>query len=196
MDQAGEEERVTGTADATGAVALIYRVHDRFESFLDPKSFCSLSLAKQTEEGFRRVNTNIRFDYVNHKSILEEKNLRNNRSKQQMNEIPSCVTDVLSAIFYVGSLPLAPDANYRFPINDGGRTAQVNVHVEGKEELKTAAGTFETVRVQPSSDSETIKSKGRIWIWYSDDDRHMPVQFRARMFWGTLNVQLARIENK
>lgn len=196
MDQADREERITGTADATGAIALIYHVHDRFESFFEPESYCSLSLAKQTEEGFRRVNTNIRFDYINHKSILEEKNLKNNQSKQQANDIPSCVTDVLSAIYYVGSLPLAPNASYSFPLNDGGRTALVNAQVEGKEEVKTPAGSFQTIRVQPSSDTGTLKSKGKIWVWYSDDERRIPVQMRARMFWGTLNVQLARVENK
>ena len=31
-------------------------------------------------------------------------------------------------------------------------------------------------------------------IWYSDDANHIPVQMRAKMFWGTLNFKLQRIE--
>jgi hypothetical protein len=196
MEQAGSEERVVGTGDSTGAIALLYHVHDRFESFVDSKTFCSLSLAKQTEEGFRRVNTNIRYDYSGHKSILDEKNLKKNESKRQENSIPGCVSDVLSSIFYVGSLPLAPNATYAFPINDGGKTNYVDVHVEGKEEIKTPSGTYQAIRVQPQSQNAPVKNKGQIWLWYSDDDRHLPVQMRARMFWGTLTLRLSRVETK
>jgi Protein of unknown function (DUF3108) len=196
MEQAGGEQRIVGTGDATGAIALLYHVHDRFESFVDPKSYCSLSLLKQTEEGFRRVNTNIRYDYSNGKSILQEKNLKNNSSKHQENEIPGCVSDVLSSIYYVGSLPLTPNATYTFPINDGGKTNTVDVHVEGKEAVKVPSGTYQTIRVQPQAQNAATKGKGQIWLWYSDDDRRIPVQMRARLFWGTLTMRLTRIETK
>src|SRR5690349_8872313 len=32
-DAAGQEQRIVGTADSSGTVALLYHVHDRFESF-------------------------------------------------------------------------------------------------------------------------------------------------------------------
>jgi Protein of unknown function (DUF3108) len=196
LEAAGNEQRAVGTADATGAIALLYHVHDRFESFVNGKTFCSLTLAKQTEEGFRRLNTSIRYDYGNHVSVLDEKNLKTNQSKRQENAIPGCVSDVLSSIYYVGSLPLAPNATYTFPINDGGKTSVVDVHVEGKEEIKTPTGTYQTIRVQPQTQNTPVKEKGQIWLWYTDDDRHLPVQMRARMFWGTITLRLARIETK
>jgi hypothetical protein len=68
------------------------------------------------------------------------------------------------------------------------------VHVEGKEEVKTPAGTFKTIRVQPESDTGSLKSKGKIWLWYTDDDRRIPVQMRARMFWGTLTLKASKIQ--
>jgi len=68
--------------------------------------------------------------------------------------------------------------------------------VEGREEIKTDAGTFRTVRVQPSAGSGILKSRGKIWIWYSDDAAHIPVQMRARMFWGTLTFRLTRVERQ
>ncbi len=196
MEQANGEERVVGMADSIGAIALLYHVHDRFESFVDHKSYCSLTLGKQTEEGFRRLNTNIRFIPPEHKSVLEEKNLRTNQSKRQENAIPGCVSDVLSSIYYVGSLPLAPNATYTFPINDGGKTNVVDVHVEGKEEVKVPAATYQTIRVQPETHNSPIKNKGQIWLWYSDDNLHIPVQMRARMFWGTLTLRLNHIDTK
>jgi hypothetical protein len=196
MEQVGQEQRVTGVADAAGAVALLYHVHDRYESFFNPSTFCSRNLTKNTEEGLRRVNTNINFDYQRGKAVLDQKNLRKGDSKHTENEIPGCVTDVLSGLYYVGSLPLQIGSTYSVPLNDGSQTVTVDLHVEAREQVKTPAGTFNTIRVQPESATGVLKEKGKIWIWYSDDAARIPVQLRGRMFWGTLTVKLQRIEKK
>jgi len=196
MESAGNEERVTATADSTGVFSVLYPVHDRFEAALDARTFCSTRITKHTEEGFRRLDTRIRFDYTRRKSVLQEKNLKTGQSKQDENEIPGCVTDVVSGIFYLGSRLLQVGQTYTFPLNDGGKTNDVRSRVEAREDIKTPAGLFHTLRVQPEATSGVVRTKGRIWIWYSDDVNHTPVQMRARLFWGTLTLRLARIENK
>jgi hypothetical protein len=196
LDQVGTEQHITANAESAGAVAVLYRVADRFESFFDRKSFCSLRINKHSEEGLHGRETKIRFDYANHKAVLDERNLKTNESKHTEESIPNCVTDVLAGIYYLGSMPLEPGSTYVFPVNDGGKTYDVKAIVEGREEIKTDAGTFRTVRVQPSADSGVLKSRGKIWIWYSDDAAHIPVQMRARMFWGTLTFRLTRVERQ
>ena len=192
MESAGREYRVVGTADASGAVAMLYHVRDRFESFFDPATFCSRTISKHTEEGFRRLDTNINFEGARGKAVLNEKNLKNNQSKTVENDIPPCVTDVVSSIFYMGSLPLEPNAVHYFPVNDGNKTITVKATVEAREEVKVPAGTFKTIRVQPSIESGKVKSSGQLWVWYSDDANRIPVQMKARMFWGTLTFRLER----
>jgi ribosomal protein S17E len=194
VERSGPQEHVIGTADSTGVVALLFRVQDRFNSFFDAKTLCSSKIMKHTEEGSRWRDTVITFDYARGKAILEERNLKDNQSKRTENEIPGCVTDVLSGILYVASLPLQQGASYSFPLNDGGKTVTIHAHVEGKEQVKTPAGTFQTIRVGPEGDYSVLKNRGRIWIWYSDDERHLPVQIRAKLFWGTLTVYLASMD--
>src|SRR5579871_846845 len=70
MEQAGQEQRVVGEADATGAVALLFHIHDRFESFFDSSNLCSRNISKNVEEGLRKVDTNISFDYQKGKAVL------------------------------------------------------------------------------------------------------------------------------
>jgi hypothetical protein len=194
--QSGNEEKIFGTADSSGFVALLYRVHDRFQAIFDPRTFCSMSLSKHTEEGFHKRDTLIRFDYARRKSVLDETNLRNQEIKHTERDIPNCVTDVVSGIFYLGSLPLAPEATYTFPLNDGGQTVNVKAHVEAREDVKTDAGAFRAIRVGLEAASGVVKERGKIWIWYSDDERRIPVQIRARMFWGTLSFKLQRMEKQ
>ena len=193
IERAGSQEHVTANADSSGVVALLYRVQDRFNSYFDAKTLCSYKLLKHTEEGSHLRETAISYDYTRGKAILEERSLKDNQQKRTENDIPGCVTDVLSGIFYVGSLPLQQGAVYTFPLNDGGKTVTVQAHVEGKEQIKTPAGTFQTIRVGPEGDSGILKNRGRIWIWYSDDAKHLPVQMRAKLFWGTLTVYLTSI---
>jgi hypothetical protein len=196
LDLAGSNQRVSGTVDSSGVVALLYPVHDRFQSTFDPRTFCSVGITKHTEEGFHSRETLINFNYSRRRAILDETNLKNGQAKHVEREIPGCVTDVLSGIFYVASLPLTPDATYVFPLNDGGETVEVRAHVEAREQVKTPAGTFATLRVAPEAASGVLKNRGRVWIWYSDDARRIPVQMRARMFWGTLTFRLVRIDTK
>ncbi len=197
LEVAGENIiRVTGAADSSGVVSLLYPVHDRFQSTFDRRTFCSQTLGKHTEEGFHKRDTLIAFNYVRRRSVLDETNLKTSQTKHVEHEIPGCVTDVISGIFYVASLPLTNDATYTFPLNDGGDTLDVSAHVEGREQVKTPAGTFNTIRVSPQAASGVLKERGRVWVWYSDDVRRIPVQMRARMFWGTLTFRLTRIERK
>ena len=192
VESAGREQRIVATADASSVVSVLYHVHDTLESFIDPTTFCSRTITKHTEEGRRRLDTNIVFDYQRGKSVLDETNLKDKKQKHDENDIPSCVTDVLSSAFYIGSLPLVPNAQYAFPLNDGGKTAQVSVNVEAKEELKLPGGAFKTIRTRVTSDTGKLKQKGEIWVWYTDDERRLPVQMKARMFWGTLLFRLMK----
>lgn len=196
LEQNGQQGHVSATADAAGTVALLYHVHDHYESVFDLSSFCSKELTKKMEEGLRRVNATIDFDYQRNKALLDQKNLRKGDSKHAENDIPACVTDVLSAFYYVGSLPLEPGKTVSFPLNDGGKTVVVDVHGEAREQVKTPAGTFNTIRVQPDVPSGVLKSKGKLWIWYSEAFPRIPIRLKGHLFWGTVTFTLQRIEGK
>ncbi len=188
--------RVTAGADSSGFVALLYKVHDRFQADFDPRSFCSQQISKHTEEGFRKRDTSVRFDYGRRKSVLEETNLKTAEKKNEQQDIPECVTDVISGIYYLGSLPLQVGVTHIFPLNDGGKTVDVHAQAEAREQVKTDAGAFSTIKVRITASAGVLKDRGEVWIWYTDDGQRIPVQMRARMFWGTLTLKLARVENK
>ena len=196
LEQQGTEEKVTATADTAGNVNMIFPVADRFSAGLDTKTGCSTGFTKQLSEGRRRVSGDLTFDYANGKQNEINRNLVKGTQTTKQANIPACVADTLSAIFYVASRPLVVGQQVRFPLADSMRTVTVAMKVEAKEEIKTPAGTFQTVRVQPTADEGIVKNRGNIWIWYTDDARHMPVQIRARLFFGTITFHLQSVEAK
>jgi hypothetical protein len=190
----GDIVHVTAIAAASGAVAVLYRVQDRLESYFDRRTNCSDRIIKHSEEGFHKRETTLVFDAARGKSVLDERNLRNGETQHHETDSPACVTDVLSGMFYLGSQHLESGAVHLFPLNDGGKTVDVTAYVEGREEVKTDAGNFHTLRVAVYSNAQSLKGRGKVWIWYTDDALHLPVQMRSRLFWGTMTLRLTRVE--
>jgi hypothetical protein len=196
LELQGDTMRVSAEGETIEAFNLLFRVNDKFQSFFDRKTGCSYGFSKQIVEGKRQVNTDLKFDYSQHKSVQVEKNLVSGISKHEEAQIPGCVTDLMSGIFYGASQPIQVGQSFQMPLADALHTLPVTMKALSREEIKTAAGTFQTIKVQPTADSGVVKNKGEIWIWYSDDAKHIPVQMRARLFWGTLTMRLSSIDQK
>jgi Protein of unknown function (DUF3108) len=196
LEQDGTQMKIVADASTIGAVSMLFQVMDQFSSSFDTKTGCSGGFDKHLVEGRRKISSQLKFDYATGKQMQTETNLIKGTTRNLTASIPACVTDSLSAIFYAASQPMVVGQKIGFPLADSMRTVTVQMKVEAKEEIKTPAGTFQTIRVEPTADEGIVKNRGRIWIWYTDDARHMPVQIRASLFWGTITFHLQSFETK
>jgi hypothetical protein len=192
----GGKEHLTADADTIGAINMLFHVSDKFESTFDRDKGCTSEFDKQTTEGRRQVNSTLKLDYAQGKSVMDEKNLTTGQTKHLESGIPGCLTDLLTGVFWASSQVMEVGKSFAVPVVDPLKTVVVMMKVEGREDVKTAAGTFKTVRVEPTAEAGVVKNRGQIWIWYTDDERHLPVQMRARLFWGTITFRLVSAENK
>ena len=181
LQRSNSGEHVTATADSAGVVNSIFHVHDIFDADLDPRTFCSFQISKHN-------------DYSRAKSVVEDKDLKTGQLKHAEHDVPPCVTDVISGFFYAASLPLDPGFSQSFPVNDGGKTADIRIRVGAREKIKVPSGTFQTVKVQAEAVSGPLQGKGVLWVWYSDDGQHLPVQMKSKLGFATLLFQLQRID--
>ena len=188
--------KISATADTVGAVNMLFPVVDRFQSGMDVKTGCSTGFNKQIQEGRRKIASDLSFDYEHGKQTQYERNLVKGTATRKEANIPACVTDSLTAIFYTQSQPMMVGQTMYFPLADSMRTVTVGMKAEDREEIKTPAGTFETIKVQATADEGIVKNRGAIWVWYTDDARHLPVQMQAKLFWGTITFHLQSVEFK
>jgi hypothetical protein len=195
LEPDGAFEKLTMAANSSGAVNLLFPVRDVFETQIDPRTYCTTRIFKHAEEGKHKRETQIQIDLARRKSILDEKNLQTGATKHEENDVPGCTTDVLSGFFYVASLPLQPGSNVDFPVTDGGKTTLASARVEGREQVKVPAGTFQTVRLSVQATTGKLQGKGQLMVWFTDDADHMPVQMRAKVQWGNVMFRLQRVEN-
>src|SRR5579863_8083356 len=57
LEQQGDQEKVTATADTVGAVNMLFPVVDRFQSLMNSRTGCSSSFSKQIQEGRRKISS-------------------------------------------------------------------------------------------------------------------------------------------
>ncbi len=159
------------SANSTGIVSKLYKVEDVFRSVFAAQGYCSERLQKVLHEGARYRDIRIEFDGRRRVAAVREMDLAKNQLvREAQNPIPACAFDVVSALYYVRTLKLETGKSFQVPINDGGHTILIDVEVQGKEEVKTPAGVFQTIRVEPQVFGGTLfKRSGRMQLWLTDD---------------------------
>ncbi len=106
LRQLADRERITANADTIGAINLLFHVGDRFQSTFDRDKGCTYEFDKQTVEGRRQINSTLRLDYPQGKSILDEKNMVTGQTKHVEMPISGCLTDLLTGVYYASSQPM------------------------------------------------------------------------------------------
>jgi Protein of unknown function (DUF3108) len=187
----GQDEIVT-TARSHGFVSMLYALNDEFRSRLNPDTMCSYGISKRVIEGRRRKQTQIVFDGARQLAVLDERNLAkpSEPPKHDEESIPPCVQDVVSAFYFLRSQPLRVGDRIKVPVNDGSKTTEVTAEVQAREQIDTPLGRRYAFRVEPTVFGSLYKRKGRMLIWFSDDERHLPLRIKAMISVGTITGTL------
>ena len=102
--------------------------------------------------------------------------------------------DFLSALFRLRALPLATGATYRINVQGDGIQYNAEVRVIRRETVKTAAGTFNTIVTQIRVRGNSTANDYRPHIYFSDDERRVPVLLTAKLKTGEIRAELASSE--
>jgi hypothetical protein len=112
-------------------------------------------------------------------------------------DIPECVHDVVGGMYFLRTLNLEPGQSAEVPVSDGKKSVMAKVEAQQREDVKTPAGTFKTVRYEIYLfDNVLYRRSAHLNIWLTDDRRRLPVQIRVRMQFtiGTITLQLSNPE--
>jgi Protein of unknown function (DUF3108) len=197
-NQAGPAQpgwEVRFTLESVGLVSKLFKVNDEYTASLTP-SLCARSVRIVAHEGSRQREARVGFEGGQARYV--ERNLTNNAillSKQI--EIPACVHDVIGGLYYLRTLTLEPGQSAQMPVTDGKKFAMVRVEAQAREDVKTAAGAFKTIRYEIYLfDGVLYQRSARLDVWLTEDHRRLPVQVRVRMPFtiGTITLQLQKAE--
>lgn len=110
-------------------------------------------------------------------------------SKLRLGEFPGTY-DLLSALYRVRSLPLTDRSSYFLTVVHDGDQYFAEVKVVGRERLQTNVGSFNTIVAQVKVKSQNYDLR----VYFSDDERHVPVRITAKVASGEVRAELAASE--
>lgn len=101
------------------------------------------------------------------------------------------VYDLLSAIYRVRSLPLTEGSNYTLSARHENQNYQIDVRVNGHETIKTNVGSFNSIVAQVRTRGEAGGGSYTSRVYFTDDQRHVPVLVISRLSAGEIRAELA-----
>lgn len=169
-------------AESNAFFSRFYKVRNRIESTWDSLGRFSHHYSENRREGGHRFQNEIVFDY--------SRQLARYRDGREF-PIPPDVQDALSAFYFTRTQALPLGGSLFFDYHASRKSLPLEVKVLGRERVKTPAGKFDCVVVEPILKAGGIfKNKGRLVIWLTDDERRMPVMMRSKVTIGSISVLL------
>ncbi|MBI5241592.1 MAG: DUF3108 domain-containing protein [Elusimicrobia bacterium] len=184
---------IVSEAKSNAFCDTFYKVRDINESWLDARDLTSLGYSKKLREGHFFRDEWVLYDKPAGK-FLSKRTDRDGKFTWSAGTIPVVVQDILSSVYYVRSRQLAPGDEVSIDVNTK-RTWPLVVRVLRRETVKTGAGTFPCLVVEPALRDEGIFiQKGRkLQLWLTDDERKVPVLMRVEVFFGHVTARLSKM---
>jgi Protein of unknown function (DUF3108) len=190
----GDKIKITSTAQSAPWVSIFYTVDDRVESTLakNPSPIFMWKPEKyriKVREGKHRRDKEVIFDHEKNKAFYRD---YLNNEKKDFN-MPVSVFDPISSFYYLRTLKLDVGKSAYVTIFDSKKVWDVEVQVLRRERVSLPIGTFNTIVVKPLMKSEGIfYRKGEIFIWLTDDSKHIPVKVETKVLVGYISATMVQ----
>ncbi|GMT46751.1 MAG: hypothetical protein IEMM0007_0317 [bacterium] len=191
----GDSLKIVSRAKSAKWLSVFYKVDDRVESVVLKKNnpakggnhWVADRYRLKIREGRHRRDKEVIFDPENG-TVLYINHLKN---KKETYRVPENTFDPLSGFFLLRKRLLKVNRPVHITIFDSKKVWDVRVDILKKEEVETPAGKFRTIVVKPNMKSEGIfDRKGDIFIYLTDDKRHIPVLIRTKVAVGYIEAEL------
>jgi hypothetical protein len=185
MQPADDRFVITSVAHSTPRFSRFFRVRDRVETTIAREDFSTLRYVKQLDEDG---------DKIEEVTTVENGVASRMRKKIKKVPVPRPVFDPISVIYYLRTVDLSPGKSHEITIVADGKVYTVHVRVIRRETVQTPAGKFATVMVEPEMKRGGVPRSERMFIWYSDDDRRLPVRIRTEVKIGAITATLRGVQ--
>lgn len=186
---------VVTTAKSNAFVSAFFTVRDTVETFMDVDGLYPHYYDKRINEGGYHASRSVRYLQDENRVIYTKSRLRKDkvRTKVDTAQVPPFSQDILSAFYFVRTLPLKVGQAVEVPVYGEGKFYPLQVLVHKRETIKVPAGRFKCLLIEPVLQSEGIfKQDGRLQIWVTDDARRLPVLMKSKVAIGSIDCKLTK----
>jgi hypothetical protein len=180
---------ITGTGTSNSKYDWIFKVRDRYESYIDTGTLQPLKFIRNIDEGGYKKYENITFNLQNNTAI----------TTNGVYKVPTCVQDVLSAVYYARSVDFSKyKIGDKIPFTMFLDNENYNLYMkyDGKEVVKTKYGKFNAIKIRPLLVKGTLFSGGeKMVVYISDDANHIPLRIESPIVVGSVKADMMQYKN-
>ncbi|HKI78205.1 MAG TPA: DUF3108 domain-containing protein [Ignavibacteriaceae bacterium] len=179
---------ITFEVNSVPSFDWIYKVRDRYETYLDVKGIFPWRFEQHLREGKFSRDFSAFFDQRNGKA----------KTTDGTYDIPPYVNDIVAAFY------LARTYDYsKMEIGEiihlfnfyKDKAYGLDIKYLGKEVIDAPAGKFNCIIVEPIiKEGGLFKSEGSIYVWLSDDQQKIPVRVKTKVVVGSVDAYLKSYE--
>lgn len=180
---------VVGDGKSNSNYDWIFKVRDRYETYIDTNNLQPLRFVRNINEGGYKKVQNVTFNPQTNTAITNE----------GVFKVPPCVQDVLSSIYYARNIDFSKyNVDDRIPFNMFLDNEVYNLYLRymGKETIKTKYGKFRAIKFKPLLVKGTMFNGGeKMTVWVSDDPNHIPLRIESPIVVGTVKIDMMQYSN-
>ena len=175
---------ITGDGKTNSSYDWIYKVRDRYESYIDTATMQPLKFVRNVNEG----------GYKKYQNITFNKTVNTATAAEGVFKVPACIQDVVSSMYYARNIDfsqLRPEDKIPFSMFLDNEVFNMYIRYLGKEVIKTRYGKFNAIKIKPLLLKGTIFEGGEnMTVWVTDDANHIPIRVESPLVVGKVKIDM------
>jgi hypothetical protein len=175
---------IIGTGVSTGVLNTVFKVNDRYETYIDAQALCPLMFIRRVDEGGFIIKQDLLFDQQYHIVNSNGKKLK----------IPPYVQDMLSAFYYARSFDYSDEKPGKIDSVIALVDNQVwslRIKFIKRDTIASDVGKIACLVFEPMVQKGRIfKHNDDLQVWISDDKNHIPIRAQANIIVGSIRLDI------
>lgn len=176
---------VVGTGKTLGGFNSVFKVDDRYESYIDQLSIMPWRFVRRVDEGGYKINQ----DYVFNQQVEKVEN-----EKGKSFSVPMGVQDMLSSFYFARTLDfknIKKGKQFSMPCFMDNELFQLKIKYAGDEVISIRNGKFNCMKFKPVVQTGRLfKHEDDVHFWITKDKNRIPVLIKAKLPVGSVKMHL------
>ncbi|MCW3806113.1 DUF3108 domain-containing protein [Plebeiibacterium marinum] len=182
-------------AKTSGLVDAIFKLRDRYASFIDKETNQPVKSIRDIKEGSYRYYNEVTYNYA---EVLED-SIRINSQKSGQVNVPRHIQDILSAFYYARKFDFNDDMKkgeiLEYTTYFSDEIFPLRIKYVRNEVINTSYGNMECFLFYPVTEvGRAFKTEEDMQIWITRDNNRIPVKVKVNLKVGSFICDLVEFK--
>jgi hypothetical protein len=192
--------KISIEGNTTGFFDMFVRVRNVWGTYLDTQAILPQRFYRNIQENKYRKYEIVDFDHKNKKAIVTKLDKETKRpTETKPFDISENSQDLVSGYYFLRTLDYKNRKEgeiISIPAFFDNEKYDFNVKFVGREEVRTKIGKINALVLSPIMPSNSLfDGENSIQVWLSDDKNKIPLKVKAKMFVGSVEIDLLEAKN-